>query len=127
MSDVATLKVFHHHSGGRVCVYRPIPPSNRVTWCSRSELNGHWMPCANPHPQQHVITVPAAVIEDRLAEVETAHGTTIIDLADARNTIARGKALASEWLASCPGEAGKHRLCKGGQLLEALGQVDTHG
>lgn len=53
-----TLKVFHHARAGRVCVYRPIPPSGRVTWCTRSDLNGHWMPCANPHPAADVIDVP---------------------------------------------------------------------
>lgn len=58
MSALATLKVFHHARAGRVCVYQPIPPSGRLTWCTRSDLNGCWMPCANPHPQGDVIDVP---------------------------------------------------------------------
>lgn len=34
-------------------------------------------------------------------------------------------ALADEWEADCPGEAGKHRSCKGARLRAALGGVTT--
>lgn len=53
-----TMRVFNHARQGRVCVYRPIPPSGRLTWCSRSEITGRWMPCGNAHPQTDVITIP---------------------------------------------------------------------
>lgn len=53
-----TLKAFHHTRAGRVCVYRPIPPGNRRTWCYRSDLTDKWMPCASPHPPAGVTNVP---------------------------------------------------------------------
>lgn len=72
-----TMRVFNHARQGRVCVYRPIPPSGRVTWCSRSEITGRWMPCGNAHPQSDVITIPVDPPVDVVAAVLAAAAARI--------------------------------------------------